>query len=93
MNAHLTIELPERQLAEDLRRELQPFDVDVLAIDGHWELRIHLFEQNPEGRVTRALHAIDGWLPSSGVDSVRVHLDGSTYTLHAPPVPAASWAR
>jgi len=82
---HLTIELPEEELAEELRRRLQSFDVDTVEVDSHWEVRIHLLERNPESRVTNALHAIDAWLPNAGVEFVRVHLDGSSYTLHAPP--------
>jgi hypothetical protein len=91
-HAYLMIELPDETLAESLRRHLQAFDVDGFEVDSHWELRIHLFERNPESRVTTALHAIDSWLPTAGVEFVRVRLDGSTYTLHAPPVPTASWA-
>jgi hypothetical protein len=92
MHPHLTIELPDETLAEELRRRLQSFDVDAVEVDAHWELRIHLLERNPESRVTNALHAIDSWLPSAGVDYVCVRLDGSAYTLHAPPAPTASWA-
>jgi hypothetical protein len=92
MHPHLTIELPDETLTEDLRRHLQSFDVDAVEVDAHWELRIHLYERNPESRVTNALHAIDSWLPTAGVEFVRVRLDDSTYTLHAPPVPTMSWA-
>ena len=92
MYPHLTIELPDETLAEELRRHLQSFDVDAVEADSHWELRIHLLERNPESRVTNALHALDSWLPAAGVESVRVRLDGSTYTLHAPPTPTAAWS-
>jgi hypothetical protein len=43
-----------------------------------------LIEMNPERRIVNALSAIDAWLASAGIGSVRVHLDGSSYTLHAP---------
>jgi hypothetical protein len=83
--SYLAIELPGQELAEDLRRRLQSFDVDMVDAEEYWELRIHLLEQNPENRVTSALHAIDEWLPEAGVEFVRVRLDGSSYTLHALP--------
>ena len=84
MHSYLAIELPEQELAEELRRRLQSFDVDTVDAEDFWELRIHLLEQNPENRVTSALHAIDEWLRDAGVELVRVRLDGSSYTLHAP---------
>jgi hypothetical protein len=85
MQRPLTIELPEETHATTLRGQLEPFDVDAVAVDGHWELRIRLVDQNPESRIVTALHAIDAWLVGAGVDSIRIHLDGSSYTLHAPP--------
>jgi len=74
MHPHLTIELPQEELAEALRRRLQSFDVDTIEVDHHWEVRIHLLERNPESRVTNALHAIDDWLPDAGVDEARDYL-------------------
>jgi hypothetical protein len=90
MRPYLTIEVPDETLAETLQRRLQSFDVDKVEVDSHWELRIRLVERNPESRVTSALHAIDSWLPDAGVEFVRVHLDGSTYTLHGPPAGVAA---
>jgi len=88
---HLTIELRDAAMAEELRRRLRSFDVEAVEADGHWELRIHLRERNPESKVTAALSAIDGWLAVSAVDQLSVRLDGSSYTLHAlqpqPPQP------
>jgi hypothetical protein len=81
---YLTIEVPDETLAEELRGHLDIFDVDKVEAEAHWELRIHLVDRNPESRVTSALNAIDSWLSEAGVDFVRVHLDGSSYTLHAP---------
>ena len=92
MHDYLTIELPDELLADELRREMQSFDVDTVDADDHWELRIHLLERNPESRVTSALHVIDSWLATARIESVRVRLDDSTYTLHAPATPAASWS-
>ena len=84
MNPPLTIELPDEDMVEALRQRLHAFDVDTIELDSHWELRIQLLERNPESRVTRALHEIDEWLTDAGIDSVRVHLDDSSYTLNAP---------
>jgi hypothetical protein len=93
MHSYLTIELPDEFLANELRREMQSFDVDTVDADDHWELRIHLLERNPESRVTSALHVVDSWLATAGVRSVRVRLNDSAHILHAPAAPAASWRR
>ncbi|MDX6398120.1 MAG: hypothetical protein QOJ43_1528 [Gaiellaceae bacterium] len=85
MHRPLTIELADETLVEALRPHLQPFDVDTVEVEDHWELRIQLVERNPESRVVNALNAIDEWLLTAAVESVRVHLDGSSYTLHVPP--------
>ena len=85
----LRIEVPDEAHAAELRRRLQPFDVETVAVDGRVEVRIELLDLNPESRVVNVLNAIDGWLPAAGLEFVRVHLDGSTYTLHAPPPNAA----
>jgi hypothetical protein len=85
MHAPLRIEVPDERQAASLRRHLQPFDVETVVVDGHCEVRIQLVEVNPERRVVSALTAIDAWLATAGVPSVRVHLDGSSYTLHGPP--------
>jgi hypothetical protein len=86
MRPPLTVELPDQLQAVSLRSRLQLFDVETIAVDGHWELRINLVDQNPESRIAAALNAIDAWLAADGVNSVRVHLDGSSYTLHVQPV-------
>jgi hypothetical protein len=86
MHPPLRIELPDEAHATALRRQLQPFDVETFAVNGHFEVRIELLDRNPERRVTDALNAIDLWLLSVDLPYVRVHLDGSTYTLHAPRV-------
>lgn len=52
-------------------------------------MQIHLSQRNPESRVVSVLNAIDAWLLTAGVPSVRVHLEGHTYTLHAPQFPTA----
>lgn len=89
MHPPLRVEVSDASLAEDLRRRLQPFDVDTVTVDGRAEVQVHLTQRNPESRVVSVLSAIDAWLLTSGVPSVRVHLDGNTYTLHAPPFPSA----
>lgn len=83
----LRIELPSRPLAESLRNSLRPFEVETVPVRGHYEVLVHLHDLNPEQRVVDALSGIDAWLAAAGLDAVRVHLDGSSYTLHAPPLP------
>ena len=85
MRSPMTIELPDQLQAVSLRSHLQLFDVETVAVDGHWELRIQLREHNPESRVVTALNAIDTWLALDGVESVRVRLEGISHTLHARP--------
>jgi hypothetical protein len=85
MHQPLRIEVADAGEAEALRRHLQPFDVETVVVDGHVEVRVQLVELNPERRVVNALNAVDAWLVSSGVPFARVHLDGSSYTLHAQP--------
>lgn len=89
MHPELRIELPDEARAESLRGLLEPFDVETVPVDGYVELRITLLDRNPEGRVVDALNAVDTWLLTAGLASVRVHLDESTYTVHAPPGAAA----
>lgn len=88
MHPSLRIELPDESRAESLRRLLQPFDVETVAVNGSFEVRIDLMDRNPEARVVDALNVIDRWLLTAELPFVRVHLDGSTYTLHAPPMHA-----
>jgi hypothetical protein len=90
MHPSLRVDVPDEERAASLRRRLQPFDVEIEPVDGHLELRVGLVDFNPERRVGEALSAIDGWLVTSGLQSVRIHLDGSSYTLHVPPAPEAA---
>jgi hypothetical protein len=87
MHAPLRVELPDEAHAESLRRLLRPFEVETVAVDGGLEVQIDLLDRNPEARVVDALDVIDRRLLSAGLPSVRVHLDGSSYTLHAPQLP------
>ena len=80
----LRIEFVDPERAESLRRALSLFHPDVVRLDGVAEVRVELIANNPESRVTQALHAIDQWLARTGTPSVRVHLDGQVYTLSAP---------
>jgi hypothetical protein len=79
------IELKDPASAESLSRELSRFHAEVVRLDGHAEVRLDLIADNPERRIVEALNLIDGWLGRSGTASVRVHLDGRSYTLNAPP--------
>jgi hypothetical protein len=85
MHAPLRIEVPDETNADALCRLLRPFGVEAIAVNGHFEVRVELIARSPERRVVDALNAIDRWLPTAAISFVRVHLDGRTYTLHAPP--------
>jgi hypothetical protein len=78
----LRVEVPDETLAASLMRRLQPLSVQRIAVDGHYEVGVELRERNPEQRVVKALSSIDAWLATSGLPSVRVHVDGCTHTLH-----------
>jgi hypothetical protein len=81
----LRIDLPDEAHAESLRASLpQSYDVETVPVDGYVELRIGLLDFTPESRVVGALNAIDSWLVGANLDSIRVHLDGKSYTLHTP---------
>jgi len=80
----LRITVPDESLADALRRRLRSFDVETRPVDGQIDLEVALRDRNPERRNNDVLKTVDRWLVSSGVASVQVHLDGSTYTLHAP---------
>jgi hypothetical protein len=84
MHQPLRIELRDPAAAESLRHELSRFHAEVVQVDGHAEVRLELILGNPERRIVDALNAIDDWLAQSGTASVRVHLDGHSYTLNAP---------
>jgi hypothetical protein len=82
----LRIELPDEAHAESLRASLlQSYDVETVPVDGYVELRIGLLDFSPERRIVGALNAIDSWLVGADLDSICVHLDGKSYTLHTPP--------
>jgi hypothetical protein len=80
----LRITVPDASLADALRRRLGSFDVEARPVDGHVDLEVALRDRNPERRINDVLRTVDQWLVSTGVASVQVHLDGTTYTLHAP---------
>jgi hypothetical protein len=84
MHPPLRITVPDESLADALRRRLRSFDVEARPVDGRVDLEIALRDRNPERRINDLLTTVDRWLVSSGVASVQVHLDGHTYTLHAP---------
>jgi hypothetical protein len=84
MRPPLRIEVPDEAHAEMLRRHLQPFDVETVAVDGYYEVQVELRDRNPQSRIVNALNAIDMWLLTAGLPSVQVHLDDSSYTLQAP---------
>ena len=93
MHPPLRIQVPDDLHATTLRRQLKPFGVETIAVDGHYEVHVELIDRNPERRVTSALNAIDTWLLAAGLPSVQVHLDGNTYTIHAPTANGRSGAR
>jgi hypothetical protein len=80
----LRITVPDESLADALRRRLRSFGVETRPVDGHIDLEVALRDRNPERRINDVLRTVDRWLVSSGVAFVQVHLDGNTYTLHAP---------
>ena len=83
MYAPLRITVPDETLAQALQRRLRPFDVETHSRDGRVELEIALRDRNPERDINHVLKTVDGWLDSSGIRSVQVHLDGNAYTLNA----------
>ena len=85
MHHPVRIELQSPAAAESLSRALSRFHAEVVPLDGHAEVRLELVVGNPERRIVEALGLIDAWLARSGTSSVRVHLDGHSYTLNAPP--------
>ena len=84
MQPPLRIEVQDESHAESLRQHLQPFDVETVVVDGFYEVQVELSDRNSESRVVNALNAIDMWLLTAGLSSVRVNLGDSSYTLHAP---------
>lgn len=81
----LVIEVGDAAAAAALKHALGSIDVEVVSTDGRAELHVSLWNHNPESRVVSVLNAVDAWLVASEVDSVRIRLDGTSYTLHAPP--------
>jgi hypothetical protein len=78
----LRVEVPDETLAETLMRRLRPLEAESVPVDGYFEVGVQLHERNPEQRVVRALSSIDAWLVTTGLASVRVHVDGCSHTLH-----------
>lgn len=81
MEEPLRIELEDAAAAEALRRALQEYGADL---DESSCVRVPVSGRSAEQSVTEVLTAIDDWLVESGTAFVRVHLDGSTYTLNVP---------
>ena len=86
MHPPLRVVLPDEARARSLRRALEPFGVEIQAVDGSYEVLVELVERNPERRVVNALDVIDRWLLNGDLPFVRVHLDGTLYTINAPVV-------
>lgn len=84
MPAPVRIEVPDEDHAASLSRFLQPHDVETSTVNGHCEVSVGFVEGNPERRIVELLNAIDRWLPTTELRHVKVHLDGSSYTLTTP---------
>ena len=80
----LRVELPDEARARSLRRALEPFEVEIEAVDGHYEVSVELIDRNPESRVVNALDVIDHWLMTGDLSFVQVHLGGAVYTINSP---------
>lgn len=85
------VEVATLTLAESLKRRLQPLEAEIAPVDGHHEVAIELRGRNPERYVVAALRSIDAWLLETGLAWVRVHLDGTSHTLHAWPPEKPPW--
>ena len=84
MHAPIRIEVPDEEHAASLRRFLQLHDVETATMNGHCEVSVGFVEGNPERRIVELLNTIDRWLPTTKLQHVQVHLDGSSYTLTTP---------
>ena len=84
MHPPLRIEVPDEEHAASLRCCLEPYDVETHTLNGHCEVSVDFVEWNPERSVVDVLNAVDRWLPTAGLPLVKVHLDGTSYTLSAP---------
>jgi hypothetical protein len=80
----LRVVLPDEEGARSLRRALEPFGVEIEAVDGHNEVSIELIDLHPESRVVSALDVIDRLLMTGDLPFVQVHLDGALYTISSP---------
>ena len=94
MRSPLTIEVPDEQCATSLSLSLQTYEVERHPVDSHFEVRVGFLERNHESQVGKVLNAIDNWLLTAELPFVRIHLDGTSYTLYRPtlepPLTAAS---
>jgi hypothetical protein len=77
----LVDDIPFRAEDEDLRGEIG-VEVNLGHVGDHAPASVDFVE--PERRITDVLNAIDQWLPTAGLPLVKLHLDGSSYTLSAP---------
>lgn len=84
MHPPLRVDAPDAAAAESLRRLLEPFGVETVAVEGRCEVIVDLIERNPDERVAKVLDAIDRWLIITGLASVAVTLDGRVYTISTP---------
>ena len=84
MHPPLRVVLPDEARARSLRDALEPFWVEIDAVDGHYEMSIELVDRDPDSRVVNALGVIDRWLMTADLPFVQVHLDGAAYTITSP---------
>ncbi len=67
MHPPLRIEVPDAEHATTLRRHLQPFGFETVAVNGHYEVCVELIARNPDRRITAVLNAVDLWLLTAAV--------------------------
>lgn len=76
--------LPDETRARSLRDALEPFEVAIEAVDGHYEMSIQLVDRDPDSRVVNALGVIDRWLMTADLPFVQVHLNGAACSITSP---------
>ncbi len=84
MHPPLRVVLPDEARARSLRHALEPIGVEIVAVDGHYEVSVELIHPNRESSVVNALGVIDHWLTTGDLPFVQVYLDGAVHTITSP---------